>query len=385
MAEEQEYPRVLVPPKQSFFLFGMRGVGKSTWARRAFPQAHRIDLLDEGVYQNILPNPSLFRLEVEGVSPGSWVIVDEIQRMPNLLNYVHLLIEEKKLRFVLLGSSARKLKHAGVNLLAGRALRKLTFPLLPEELAKDFDVERVLTIGSLPLVWQSPSPVETLEAYVQLYLKEEIRAEALVRNLPAFSRFLPVAAVAHGQVVNTSALARDAAAARNTVEGYIEILEDTLLAVRLPAVEAKLRVRERTHPKLYWVDCGIVRAVKRYRGAVTQEERGPLLEGWVFSLLRAYREIWPVYDEIFYWSPAEARLTEVDFLLQRGKMLIAIEVKATSRFSSAMLVGLKAIGGLKGVVRRILVYEGTRQLTTPEGIEVLPVRSFLALLENQTL
>jgi uncharacterized protein len=382
---EQEYPRVLVPPKQSFFLFGMRGVGKSTWARQIFPHAYRIDLLDEGVYQNILPNPSLFRLELESSSAGSWVIVDEIQRIPNLLNYVHLLIEEKKLRFVLLGSSARKLKHAGVNLLAGRALRKLMFPLLPEELANDFDLERVLTTGSLPLVWQSESQSETLDAYVQLYLKEEIKAEALVRNLPAFSRFLPVAAIAHGQVINISSLARDAGAARNTVEGYIEILEDTLLATRLPAFEARLRVRERTHPKLYWVDCGLVRAVKKYRGAVTQEERGPLLEGWIFSLLRTYQEIWPVYDEISYWSPAEARLTEVDFLLQRGKSFIAIEVKATTRFSPSMLVGLKAISALKGIKRRILVYEGTRQLSTPDGIEVLPIRSFAKLLEEKTL
>lgn len=189
---EQEYARVLSPPKQSFFLFGMRGVGKSTWARQVFPRAHRIDLLDEGVYQNILPNPTLFRLELEGLPRGSWVIVDEIQRIPTLLNYVHLLIEEKKLRFVLLGLSARKLKQAGVNLLAGRALRKQMFPLLPEELAKDFDLDRILTLGSLPLVWQSASPTETLDVYVQLYLKEEIRAEALVRNLPAFSRFLPL-------------------------------------------------------------------------------------------------------------------------------------------------------------------------------------------------
>ncbi len=385
MVAGKEYPRILTPPKQSFFLFGMRGVGKSTWARQAFSRAYRIDLLDEGIYQNLLPNPTLFRLELEGLPSGSWVIVDEIQRIPNLLNYVHLLIEEKKLRFVLLGSSARKLKHAGVNLLAGRALRKLMFPLLPEELVNDFALEKILTTGSLPLVWQSESQIETLDAYVQLYLKEEIRAEALVRNLPAFSRFLPVAAIAHGQVINISSLARDAAAARNTVEGYLEILEDTLLATRLPAFEARLRVRERTHPKLYWVDCGIMRAVKKYRGALTQEERGPLLEGWIFSLLRAYQEIWPVYDEISYWSPAEARLTEVDFLLQRGKSLIAIEVKATSRFSSSMLTGLKAIGALKGITRRILVYEGARPLTTPDRIEVLPVRSFLTLLENKTL
>ena len=195
------------------------------------------------------------------------------RRMPAPLAF----IEERRLKFALLGSSARKLEAAGVNLLAGRALHRTMHPLTPAELGDDFDLDSALEWGTIPLVWVSDERREVLGSYVQLYLREEIRAEALVRNLPGFARFLPIAALCHGQVVNISGLARDCGVARTTVQGYLDILEDTLLAFRLPAFEARLRVRERRHPKLYWVDPGLVRAVKRQRGPVAPEERGALL------------------------------------------------------------------------------------------------------------
>ena len=184
------------------------------------------------------------------------MVVDEVQRLPSLLNEVHRLIETRRLRFVLLGSSARKLKAAGVNLLAGRALRKTMFPLTAAELGPAFDLDRVLRHGSIPLVWTSDAPRDVLEAYAQLYLREEIRAEALVRNLPGFVRFLPVAALFNGQVINVAGIARETGVARTTVHGYLDILEDTLLVFRLPAYESRPRVRERRLPKLYWVDPG---------------------------------------------------------------------------------------------------------------------------------
>jgi uncharacterized protein len=220
---------------------------------------------------------------------------------------------------------------------------------------------------------------------VQLYVREEIRAEALVRNLPAFLRFLPVAALFHGQVINIAGLARDAATARSTVEGYLGILQDTLLATLLPAFEAKLRVRERQHPKLYWVDSGVVRAAKRQLGAVTTEERGALFEGWLLTVLRAHNEVSELYEEISYWAPLQARETEVDFLLRRGREFLAIEIKAQSRFSTNQLAGLKAIGELPNVVRRILVYTGDRRLKTAEGIEVWPLQSFLSAVADGEL
>ncbi len=378
------YPRILEPPKGSFFLFGPRGSGKSTWAREHFRDARRFDLLDERLYHEFLADPALFAGELRTLAPRSWVVVDEVQRIPGLLNEVHRFIEERKLRFVLLGSSARKLKTAGTNLLAGRASRKLLYPFVPEELGADHDLDEVLRFGSLPLVWAAEDKQETLTSYVQLYLKEEIRGEALVRNLPGFARFLPLAALFHGQTINVASLARDSGAARTTIAGYLDILEDTLLAFRLPAFEGRLRVRERKHPKLYWIDPGLVRAVKKQLGPVTEEEKGALFEGWVLGLLRAYSEVQGLYDEIYFWSPAGGRV-EVDFLLKRGARALALEVKSSRRFSPAMLTGLRAVGALKGVTRRILVYGGDRRLETEEGIEVWPVGSLVAALEKEAL
>ncbi|MEM1176990.1 MAG: AAA family ATPase [Acidobacteriota bacterium] len=382
---KKSYPRSLQPPGSSFFLFGARGVGKSTWARERFADARTINLLDEALHHRLLGDPGLFARILRAVPEGQWVVVDEVQRIPGLLNEVHRFIEERGLRFALLGSSARKLKTAGTNLLAGRALWKTMFPLVPEELGEDFGLERVLRLGSIPLIWTSPDPVETLKAYVQLYLREEIKAEALVRNLPGFVRFLPVAALFHGESINVAGMARDCGVARTTAAGYLDILEDTLLAWRLPGFEARLRVQERKHPKLYWLDPGLVRAVRRQLGPLVQEERGPLLEGWIHGLLRAYRDRHELWDELSYWSPGKSAGLEVDFLLQRDGEFVAIEVKAASRFSKSQLKGLKAIEELPGLLRRIVIYTGADELRLGDGVEVWPVRRFLDVLEGGLL
>lgn len=344
-----------------------------------------IDLLDEGRYQELLADPSLFAAELRSLPRGAWVVVDEVQRLPNLLHEVHRLIESRGLKFALLGSSARKLRAAGTNLLAGRALHKSMHPLVPAELGRDYDLEAIFEHGSIPIVWAAEDREAVLKCYVQLYLREEIRAEALVRSLPGFARFLPIAALYHGQVINVSGLSRDAGVARTTVAGYLDILEDTLLAVRLPAFEARLRVRERKHPKLYWVDPGLVRAVKKQLGPVSIEERGPLLEGWVLHLLRAHAEEDTVYDEIAYWSPTQAPRTEVDFILRRRREYLAVEVKSKGRLDGSMLTGLRAIGELPHLVRRVLVYTGKRSLTTEDGIEVWPVDRFAKELARADL
>ena len=381
----KQYRRLTAPPKGSFFLFGLRGVGKSTWARNQFPEAHFVDLLDESRYQGLLANPSLLALELNDLPAGRVVVLDEIQRVPQLLNEVHRAIERSRRRFVLLGSSARRLKTATTNLLAGRATVRTMHPLVPAELGADFDLERVLRFGSIPLVWQSEDPRATLEAYVHLYVREEIRAEALVRNLPGFLRFLPVAALFHGQTINVAGLARDSATARTTVEGYLGILQDTLLATLLPGFEARLRVRERQHPKLYWEDSGVVRAAKRQLGPVGAEERGALLEGWILTLLRAHNDASPLFEEISYWAPIQARQTEVDFLLRRGREYLALEVKAQPRFSTTQLSGLKAIADLPKVVRRVLIYLGERRLRTEDGIEVWPLPTLVEALAGGRL
>jgi len=377
-----EVDRLLATPRGSYFLFGPRGSGKSTWLRRVHPDAYWIDLLDEGRYQRYLVDPSLFSAELEALARGSFVVVDEVQRLPALLNVVHQKIESRRLRFALSGSSARKLRRSGVNLLAGRAVRRALHPFVPEELGDAFSLPSTLETGALPIIWAAEERREALDAYVQMYLKEEIQAEAATRNLPGFARFLPIAGLFHGQRLNVSTLARDAGVARTTVQGYLEILEDTLFTFQVPAFEARLRVRERRHPKLYWTDPGLVRAVVGNRGAPDAESIGSLFEGWLAQLLRAYRDYRGICDDFSYWAPTESRDTEVDFLLRRGRERIAIEVKASRRWKPEFAKGLRAIGDLQGVSRRIVVYLGAEKLRPEKGIEVLPLPVFLVELQR---
>ncbi len=377
--------RLIKAPRQSFFLLGPRGTGKSTWLRAKFPDAHVVDLLSEETHQRLLANPGQFARELRAASTGRWVIVDEVQRLPNLLNEVHRFMEEKRLNFVLCGSSARKLKRAGVNLLAGRALHRSMHPFVPEELGDKFDLEETLRHGSLPVVWDSTAKQESLSAYVQLYLKEEIQAEALVRNLPGFARFLPIAALMHGKNINVSNIARESGVARTTVTGYLDILEETLLCFRLPALEAKVRVRERKLPKWYWCDPGIVRAMKRAEGRTAPEEEGALFEGMVAQLVRAYRDYRGICDAFFYWALSGRSSQEVDFILVRGSDLIAVEAKSGKTFRNAWCKGLRVIESLKGVRRRIIVYPRGPAMRTEDGIDVLPFREFADELASDTL
>ena len=368
--------RILKDPGLSFFLLGPRGTGKSTWLRATFPDAYWIDLLSEETYQRLLAQPGLFADELRALPSGKRVIVDEVQRLPNLLNEVHRLIEEKRLRFILCGSSARKLKRAGVNLLAGRVLRRYMHPFTPMELGNRFNLDQALQFGLLPIVWDSPQKAETLTAYTQLYLKEEIQAEALIRNLPGFARFLPIAALFHGQTINVTNIAREAGVARATVAGFLQILEETLLCFRLPAYEGKLRVRERKLPKWYWCDQGLVRAMKRASGSLAIEEKGSLFEGLVAQLIRASMDYYGLGDEWYYWAPASKAETEVDFLLVKGKKIIAVEAKSGKTFSETWCKGLRAVASLKGLQRRIIVYPSGPSLQTEDGIEVIPFKRF---------
>jgi predicted AAA+ superfamily ATPase len=377
--------RIVTPTEGSYFLFGPRGTGKSTWLRATYPDAHTINLLDERQYHAHLADPGLLANELRPLAPDTLVIVDEVQRLPALLNEVHRHIEERGMRFILCGSSARKLKKAGTNLLAGRAARRLMHPFVPEELQNRFDLAETLQWGCLPVIWNAPDKRDALEAYVQMYLREEIQAEALVRNLAGFARFLPVAALFHGQVINVSGVARDAGVARTTVTGYLDITEDTLLTYRLPAYESRLRVRERKHPKFYWIDPGVVRGIKRQFAPPAQEEQGHLFEGWVAGLLRAYRDYRRLFDDWFYWAPGTGSRVEVDFLLRRGDDWVAIEVKASQTLSDRALRGLRAIAELDRLQRRILIYQGDRRLETADGIEVLPLNEFLDALAFDTL
>jgi uncharacterized protein len=378
------YSRLLIPPKSSFFLLGIRGVGKTQWIRSTYPEAHLVDLRDERLYGDFLVNPGLFRQELRALPDGEWVIVDEIQRLPHLLNEVHRAIDEKKLRFALLGSSARKIRREGVNLLGGRASSLYLYPFTPTELGDDFILSEILRSGSIPLVYCSEDKELTLASYVQTYLKEEVQAEALVRNLPGFARFLSVVGLFHGQTLNAEGIARDAGVARSTVQGYLSILEDTLLSFSLRAYEGRLRVREKRHPKFYIVDPGLVRALKRTRGLLHAEETGILFEGLIIQMVRSYSTKNPfLYDELYYWSAGAINGTvKVDLIIQQGDALIAVEIKSGTTPHERWMKGLRAISTLKGISRKIIVYLGERRLMTEDGIEILPLRDFIALLDG---
>ncbi|MBI4405402.1 MAG: ATP-binding protein [Deltaproteobacteria bacterium] len=388
MMTQKEYPRIVSQPKYSFFLFGPRGVGKSSWLRKMFPETLYINLLEEKTYQTILADPEQFTLRLATLKRGDTVVLDEIQRLPNLLNEIHRHIEERGLRFVMSGSSARKLRRAGTNLLGGRAIRKELFPLTREELGEDFTLSHVMNYGSLPLIWTTEGDREVLETYVQTYLKEEIQAEALVRNLPGFARFLPVAALFNSSVLNAAALSRDAGVSRTTVLGYLDILDDTLLTFRLPAYEGRLRVKEKRHPKLYWSDPGIVRATKKTFGPPAPEEYGHLFESWLVSVLRAYRSYRNLFDDWNYWAPTENSRLEVDLLLWRGKECLAIDIKSSKKYRSEFSKGLRALNeNWKGKkpTRNVIIYLGSERLKTSEGFEVLPLTQFLDLIEQGQL
>jgi predicted AAA+ superfamily ATPase len=258
-------------------------------------------------------------------------------------------------------------------------------PFVPEELDVRLEVDEALQFGLLPIVWDSLEKSETLAAYAQLYLKEEIQAEALVRNLSGFARFLPIAALFQSQTLNVSNIAREAGVARTTVTGYLDILEETLLCFRLSAYEAKMRVRERKLPKWYWCDPGLVRAIKRSSGNLIPEETGPLFEGLVAQLLRAYKDYRRIFDEMYYWAPAGSVKTEVDFLLLRNQEFVAVEAKSGRTFSKRWCKGLRAIADLKDLKRRVVVYPHGPLLQTEDGIDVMPFDHFTELLAENRL
>lgn len=376
------YRRRLEVPKDSFFLFGARGMGKTLLLENQLQVSLAVELLSQENYYKYATNPSLFRGQLETLKANDWVWIDEIQRLPELLNEVHWGIEKKKLKFALSGSSARKLRRAGVNLLGGRAISKTLYPFIPSELGNDYALPDVLEFGSIPLVFASENRKEKLKAYVYSYLKEEVQAEALVKDLPSFARFLKVAAFLHGQELSLSSVARDVGVKRPTVENYFSILEDTLLAQRLFPYEAGIRVKEKKHPKFYWIDPGLVRALREDWGPLQELEKGPLFEGLIFTLLKSYQSYKNSFDEIYYWS--SPRL-EVDFLVKKDSVFYAIEVKSGSRVRPEDFEGLKAIKDLKKLKKRFLIYPKIDYQITDDGIEILSLDDLSRRLDEGRL
>ncbi len=374
------FARQLVPPgKESFFLFGPRGTGKSTWVAASMPKALRLDLLDLGVYGELLRHPE--RLAAMIASAGAReVIVDEVQRLPALLDEVHRLIETEKVRFALTGSSARKLRRGGANLLAGRARTLEMHPLTAAELGSAFDLARSLRVGHLPTAYTAGDAERFLRSYVGTYLREEVQAEALTRNLDAFSRFLTSASFSQASPLSISNIARDVGISRKTVESHFDLIDDLLLAVRIPVFTRRAKRAMTAHPKFYYFDAGVFRAL-RPRGPldVGDEIDGAALETLVMQELRANNANLELGYDLFYWHTRDHR--EVDFVLYGERGLVAIEVKRSSRFREADLDGLRLFHADYPPARCHLFYGGAREYEI-DGIRVWPLAKALPALPD---
>ncbi len=374
------YARRLPLPERSFLLLGPRGTGKTTWLRTQLPRASWYNLLLDRELLRLMRDPGSFRREVEALPRGSWVVVDEVQKLPSLLNEIHdaLASAPRRWRFALTGSSARRLRREDVNLLAGRAVTRRMLPLTVAEIGAEPGPDDLLRFGGLPLVRSERSAairIDLLEAYVETYLTQEIRAEALVRSLDSFTRFLEVAALANAQVTSVASLARDAAVARPTVQGYFEVLVDTLIGAWLPAWRPRAKVKEVKHPKFYLFDTGVVRALsRRLREPLEAAERGTLLETLVFHELRAQIAYSGCGGELSYYRTASG--SEVDFIWSRGKHAVGIEVKASARWRPEYGRPLADLHHGGAATSSYGVYLGDRPLRDGP-IRVLPLHAFL--------
>ena len=355
-------------------------MGKSTLLKRRYPDARWVDLLQAQQFRRYLEHPEYLRQELEATPPGerTQIVIDEIQKVPALLDEVHWMIENRGLHFALCGSSARKVRRGAANLLGGRAVRYQLSGLTAGELGDAFDLDRMLNHGYLPRMYQVQRPRRLLDAYIADYLREVVAAEGLVRNLPAFSGFLDVAALSDGEPVNFSNVARECGVSSHTAQAYFSILEDTLLGRWLPAYRKRRKRRVIGAPKFYFADVGTVNRLAR-RGELTAGSQlyGKAFENWVRHELTAYLEYHEVDAELTHWRLPSG--IEVDFVL--GEMQLAVEAKASARITRDYLRGLRTLASEHpNVGRRIVVCREPRARRTDDGIDLLPATDFVQRL-----
>ncbi|MCO6480236.1 MAG: ATP-binding protein [Phaeodactylibacter sp.] len=370
-------PRFLDLPKQNCFLFGPRGTGKTTFLHNHLPDALWLDLLKPENYRQYKAHPERLEELTLGNPQKKDVVIAEIQRVPELLPLVHSIIEKKRgHRFILTGSSARKLKSTGIDLLGGRAIRKTMHPFMLSELPAPLTLTEALQFGLLPIVYQSADKKATLNAYASLYIQQEVFQESLTRNIGDFSRFLEAISLSHAAVLNVSNVARDCSVERKTVDNYIQILEDILLAFRLPVFTKRASRAMSSHPKFYFFDAGVFQAL-RPRGPLDKPEEigGAALEGLLAQHLRAWIAYSPDPFTLYFWR--SQRGVEVDFILYGEEGLYAIEVKNSNSIRPKDLRGLNEFGKDYPISRRILLYRGSERLMK-NGILCLPCEEFLA-------
>ena len=362
-------------PQQSCFLFGPRGTGKSTWLRDRLPGALYLDLLVPDLYRSLTARPERLRELLGGSPHADTVVIDEVQRAPELLTVVHAVMEEPAPpRFVLTGSSARKLRRGGIDLLAGRAIQRTLHPFMAAELPS-FDLTLALKIGLLPLAVSAPDPQEVLNAYANLYVDEEVRAEGLTRNVGNFSRFLEAVSFSHASQINLAAVARDCAVERKTVAGYVEILEDLLLAFRLPVFRKRARRKTVVHEKFYFFDAGVFRSI-RPKGPLDRREEidGAAFEGLVAQHLRAWIAYSPEKYALYFWRTQAG--SEVDFVVYGENGFWAIEVKNAAQVDRKELRSLKSFRDDYPEAEALLLYRGNERLRV-DDVWCLPAEVFM--------
>ena len=368
---------------ETFFLWGPRQTGKTTLLRKTYPKAVWIDLLKAEEYRRYLEHPEWLRSELPENGDMPFVVIDEVQKVPQLLDEVHWLHENRGVHFALCGSSARKVRRGHANLLGGRATRYELFGFTSSELGPDWNIDRMLNHGYLPRIYQSNTHKRLLNAYTANYLKEEIAAEGLIRNLPVFSDFLNKASLSDTEPVNHSTIARDCGVSSQTIKGYFQILEDTLLGKWLPAYRKRPKRRIVTSPKFYFSDVGVVNFLAK-RGVMEQDSElyGKAFENWLFHEISAHNMYNELFATISYWRLSSG--LEVDFII--NDMEIAIEAKASRRISANHLKGLRQLRKDHPEAKRLIVVcceEKPRR--TEDGIEILPAHHFARLLWNNEL
>ncbi len=387
---KQFITRLLTCPDYSFFLFGPRGTGKTTWLNHVLGDSFRLDLLDSSLHQELMREPHRLEALTAHLKSGEWAVLDEIQKNPALLDEVHRIMESRGVMFALCGSSARKLKRGGANLLAGRALTMNMESFSAHELREKFDLDQALDWGLLPIVLKNPELApDILSAYVDTYLKEEIKAEGLIRHEPPFLRFMNIAGQLNAQMINSQSLARDAGVARSTVDGYFSILVDTLLGHFLQAWRPGFKVRETARPKFFWFDPGVARAAAGWlRDPVDRAWQGSALETIIFHELRVFNQVSRKHRPIYFYRTPSG--VEVDFIIETAKKsssspgrIVALEVKRSDSWRrewEAPLRSLASQGKIK-IDQMIAVYTGQRAYKF-DGLDVLPVEKFITALHQ---
>ena len=374
------YPRLLETPSGSIFLFGPRGTGKSTWLRERFPQAASYDLLDTGEALRLAKDPGTLYRELAALPADAWAVIDEVQKVPALLDEVHRLMETRRLRFVLSGSSARTLRRGGVNLLAGRAVTVAMLPLVSAELGFKLEPAERVRYGSLPMAVDAEDPRPYLRTYAETYLAQEVQAEALTRNVGAFARFLEVAARHNAQTTNATAIAKAVGIGRDTVRTHFEILVDTLLGYWLPAWRLKSANKQVAHSKFYFFDAGVARALSgRLPYPPTSEESGPLAETFLLHELRAYLAYAGLDYRLQFWRTHDG--AEVDVICEAANGFVAIEIKSADHWEKRFNRGLHRLRQHLPSAECYGVYFGERA-TLWDDVRVFPVVDFLKRLWN---